>query len=99
MRSDQSFDHTYAYIKSVAALHGIEEQFLDNRRKRRPSSRLQQSVLHEPIGHRETLSCKDSIKVNIYYPAFDHILSELETRFSSTNLDLMRAVDACHQIS
>lgn len=100
MRNDESFHHTYSYIQSVAALNGTEEVFEDNtRRKRKLPNRLQKSVLHDTIGHRETLSCKDSIKINIYYPAFDHILSEMESRFSNSNLDLMRAVDACNPSS
>ena len=51
---------------------------------------------------RDSLSCSDCIKINIYFrnfPVLDHTHSELERRFSNSNLDLMRSVDACNPLS
>lgn len=98
LRSIESWQHTYTYIKSVADMHDIDEIF-ENSRRKRPPRRIQDSVLIEPIGHRESLSCSDSIRINVYFPVLDHILSEFERRFSNSNLDLMKSIDACNPLS
>ena len=99
LRTNESWEQTYTYIKSVADLHGIDEFFKDTRKRKRPSRRIQDSVLLESVGHRDSLSCSDCIKIDIYFPVLDHALSELEHRFSNCNLDLMRSVDACNPLS
>lgn len=95
LRTDNIWDRTYKYIKSVSNLHGIDEFFENTRRRRTPSRRIQDSTLLESVGYRNPNSCSDSMKINVYFPVLDHMLFELERRFSSKNLDLMRAVDAC----
>ena len=46
-------------------------------------------------GHRESFNSSEYLKTNIWFPVLDHILSELEHRFTKTNLDLMKSVQAC----
>ena len=50
-------------------------------------------------GHRESLNSSESLKTNIYFPVLDHILSEIDCRFTQTNLDLMKSLQACHPSS
>ena len=50
-RTNESWEQTYTYIKSVADLHGIDEFFEDTRKRKRPSRRIQDSVLLESVGH------------------------------------------------
>lgn len=73
----------YVHIQSVADVHGIDEVFEDTHVRRRPSRRIQDSVLLESIGHRDSLSCKDCIMTNVYFPVLDLTVSELERRFST----------------
>ena len=37
--------------------------------------------------------------MHIYFPVLDHFLSELDRRFSTSNLDLMKCLDACNPLS
>lgn len=50
-------------------------------------------VSFESIGHGESLSCSDSIKINLYFAVID-IMSKLNRHFSTCNLDLMKSLDA-----
>ena len=51
LRTSESWEQTYTYIKSVADLHGIDEFFEDTRKRKRPSRRIQDSVLLESVRH------------------------------------------------
>ena len=46
-----------------------------------------------------TLSCSQNVKLGLYFPVLNHFLSELDRRFSSSNLDLMKLLDACNPLS
>ena len=50
-------------------------------------------------GHRESLNSSEVLKANIWLPVLDHILSELDRRFTKTNLDLLKSVQACSPLS
>ena len=94
-RSDGTRDHTYKYICDVAAVNNIEKAMvLDSRRRKQHPKKLQDSITFESTVHRESLGCSQNVKVNIYFPILDHVLSELDHRFSNSNLDLMKFLDA-----
>lgn len=97
MRSDDKWNHTFKYITDVAALHGIEVEE-PRRRSKRPRY-SDDYVSDSTIGHRDPLNTSQSLKVNIYFPVLDHILSEMEHRFSETHLSTMKAVQACNPTS
>lgn len=89
------WDHIYKYITEVATIHNIEVQEL------RPH-RVDDFVSFQftaSTGHRESLNSSESLKTNIYFPVLDHILSEIDPRFTQTNLDLMKSLQACHPSS
>ena len=91
-------DHTYKYICDVASLNGIEEGTIDSRRRKQPRT-LDDSITFESSGRRDSLSCGQSIKLNIYFPVLDHLLSEFDHRFSTSNLDNMKSLDGCNSLS
>ena len=97
-RSDSVWDHTYKYICDVASLNGIEKGTVDGRRRKQPR-RLEDSITFETTGRHDSLSCGQSIKLNIYFPVLDHCLSEFDRRFSTSNLDLMKSLDGCSPLS
>ena len=99
LRNDDTWDQTYKYIREVATIHNIEVQ--EPRRHRRPH-RVDDFISFEctaSTGHRESLNSSESLKTNIYFPVLDHILSEMDRRFTQTNLDLMKSLQACHPSS
>ena len=97
-RTDDVWNHTYKYICDVAKANNLQEGpvELHTQRRRRQPRALQDSVISETVGQRESLSSSQSIKVNIYFPVLDSILSELDCRFSGSNLDIMKSLDACN---
>jgi hypothetical protein len=56
-------------------------------------------VTIETAGYHEPLSCSQSMKVNIHFPAIDLFVFELDRRFSGSNLELMKSLDACNPLS
>ena len=83
----------------MATIHNTEVQEL--RQHRRPH-RVNNFVSFEctaSTGHRESLNSSEYLKTNIYFPVLDHILSEIDRRFTQTNLDLMKSLQACHPSS
>ena len=88
LRSDEKWEHTFQYIKDVAALHDIEaeERQLCQRQPRPRGDYAMDSTL----GHREALNTSQSLKLSVYFPVLDHILSEMGRRFSERNLTIMK---------
>ena len=99
-RSDNIWEHTYKYICDVASLNNIEVGIEMNRRRKR-QKRLEDSVVLESTGRRnsdDTLNCSQSVKLSIYFPVLDHFLAEMDRRFSTSNLELMKSLDACNPL-
>ena len=82
-------------IEDVAALHGIDLCIPEQHHKWQRPKRLEDSVTLESTGSRESLSTSQSLKHSIYYPVLDHILAELDRRFSKVNLEHMKVLQAC----
>ena len=82
-------------------MNDIKESIVESRTRtrRQHPTRLQDSITFESTGHRESLSCSESMKVNVYFPILDCILSEFERRFSNSNLDVMKSLAACSPTS
>ena len=40
-----------------------------------------------------------SLKINVWFPVLDYMLSELDRRFTSTNLGIMKSLQACRPSS
>lgn len=80
-REDKTWDHTFQYITDVAELNDIEQVLeVGHRRRREQPRRLQDSITYETTGKNNPSSCdsiSQLIKVNMYLPVIDHILSEL----------------------
>ena len=98
-RSDETWDHTFRYITDVATLHNIElDQARPIRHRRRPQ-RMDEFVATSSVGHREILNSSQSLKLNVYFPVLDSIQGEMDHRFTSKNLGIMRSLQACNPLS
>ena len=94
LRTDEKWEHTFKYINDVAALHDIEIE--ERRRRRRPRPAVRDDYVTEStLGHRDPLNTSQSLKLDVYFPVLDHILSEMERRFSERNLEIMKGLQAC----
>ena len=100
-RNDETWDLTFKYIKDAATLHSIEMEEPRPIRQRRRPQRMDDfaSSSITSIGLRESLTTNHSLKVTVYFPVLDTILSEMDRRFSSTNVAVMKSLQACHPSS
>lgn len=96
LRNDETWNHTFKYIADVASLHDIN---LEETRQRRRPRRMDEFASSSSIGHRDSLDSSQSLKLNIYFPVLDTILSEIDRRFTSINLGIMKSLQACHPLS
>lgn len=53
----------------------------------------------ESIGSRESLSCSEQYKRELYFPVLDAFLSELNRQFDNKNVEVMRGIQACNPTS
>ena len=97
-RNDETWDHTFKYIKDVATLYNVEiEERRPTRQRRRPQR--MDDFVSSGSGHRESLNSNQSLKINVYFPVLDTILGEMDRRFTTINLGIMKSLQACHPLS
>ena len=93
-RSDEAWDHTFNYITDVAKLHDIEIE--EKRRRKRPQKQVTDFISDSTQGYRDPLNSSQYLKVTVYFPVLDHIISEMNRRFSSMQLCIMKALQSCN---
>lgn len=91
-RQDESWDKLYDYAKSVASHNGIAVE--TEKRKRKVPRRLEDVYVLDTTGSRQLPSCSQQYKRELYFPVLDSFLTELNRRFTSQNIELMRAIQA-----
>ena len=98
-RSDSSWNHLFGYTQQVAEINKIPITCLQQKRQKRLPQRYEEGFVLESTGSRESLSTGDDYKVNVYFPVLDTFLVELKQRFTSRNMEVMKAVQACSPLS
>lgn len=79
-------------------MHDIRETPLRPQRQKRMPKRLDDTIVMESTGTRNTVdntNNSQNLKVLLYYPVLDAMITELQKRFDSKNLELMRAFQCC----
>ena len=96
-RTDSQWDSIYKYAVEVANLHSINVELPRPCRRKRQPRRLEGGVVLESTGLRDVVSLllSEQLKVTLFLPVLDSMLSELERRFSDKNVMHMRAIQAC----
>ena len=95
-REEKSWENLYDYAKSVAELRGIDIATHSHvQRARRPPRRLEDMVVLESTGSRQVATSAENYKIDLYYPVLDSFLSEINRRFTTQNVELMKAIQAC----
>ena len=95
-REQKSWEHLYDYAKSVAELRGIDTTTHSNEQRRRQlPRRLEDVFVLESTGSRHIATSLEPYKVDLYYPVLDSFLAEINHRFTSQNVQLMKAIQAC----
>ena len=98
-RNEDTWKNTFEYIKTVADLHHIDMEEVRPIRQRRRPQRMEDFISETSTGQREPLNNSQSLKQNIYFPVIDLLLTEIGRRFNSTNIGIMKSVQACNPSS
>ena len=53
----------------------------------------------EYTGQRNSSNSDEEYKTDVYYPVIDAFISEMHHRFSSNNIEIMKAIQACSPTS
>lgn len=97
LRNDQSFYEIYEKAKAFCNLSGID--FVQQHRSYRSTAipiRFQEFFIDSTVGHRETLQTSADYLNKLYFPLIDCILVELNDRFSSKTLSLMKSISTVY---
>ena len=95
-RSDEMWSKLYSYAVSIAEKHNIDINVADGHRRKRPQRQLDDCVIYESVGSREEVTTSQEFKQKLYFPVLDAFLAEIERRFDDKNIDIMKAIQACH---
>ena len=99
-RTEKSWNQLLAYAKSVADVKGIKCNENSDKQVQRLPRRLQDDVVVlESTGYRNSTNSGEDYKIEVYYPVVDRFIAEMECRFSSNNLGVMKAIQACSPTS
>ena len=93
-RSDEEWCKLYRYVCSAASLLDINEPQSRPQRQKRAPKKFADGFVLEITGVKDTITSQD-LKINLYYPILDATINELQHRFDSKNLDLMKAFQCC----
>ena len=106
-RTDEEWSKVYKYTVEIASLHKIPVacHLAQSRRSRQQSKRMTDYVVTETTGiqsHHDTDSQADPMttyKCSLYFPVLDHLIAELNRRFTDKNKSIMSAIHACSPVS
>ena len=94
-RTDSKWEEVFKYVQDVASLHNIDAEVPRSQRSRQLPRRYEDVLVMETTGSREGLMASEHLKISIYFPILDAMLSELDRRFAEKNLEHMRSIQAC----
>ncbi|CAM4956510.1 unnamed protein product, partial [Rotaria socialis] len=97
LRNDQSFNEIYEKVKEFCSSNEID--FVQQYRSYRVAAvpiRFQEFIIDSTIGQRETLQTSTDYLNRLYFPLIDCMLVELNDRFSSKTLSLMKSISAVY---
>lgn len=95
IRTDSKWEQLFKYVQDVASLHNIHAEAPRSQRSRQLPRRYEDGLVMETTGSREGLVTSEHLKISIYFPVLDAMLSELDRRFAEKNLEHMKSIQAC----
>ncbi|CAF3965624.1 unnamed protein product [Rotaria magnacalcarata] len=100
LRNDESFNQIYEKVKEFCNSNDIDfvQQYRSYRTTAVPA-RFQEFIIDSTIGQRETLQTSTDYLNRLYFPLIDCMLVELNDRFSSKTLSLMKSISTVYPSS
>jgi hypothetical protein len=95
IRNEEEFAKLYDQITEFSAENNIDLNIkIKERRTRRTSTRFENCIITCTVGQREEIDNKNKYRVFVFYPVIDSILLEMNDRFSTTNLEILRSISS-----
>lgn len=95
LRNEEQFSKLYDEINKFATKYTIDlNTKMKQKRIKKTSTKLNDSLITCTIGQREENYDKDKYKTLVFYPIIDSILLEMNDRFSTTNMEILRGISA-----
>ena len=97
LRNEQSFQQIYDKAKEFCGENGIDfvQQYRSHRTTQIPA-RFEAFIIDSTIGQHEVLSSSTGFMNRIYFPLIDCMLVELDDRFSSKTLSMMKSISTVY---
>ena len=97
LRSEKAFSQIYEKAKQFSDRNGIDLiQQHSVRRAIKVPDRFKDCTIDSTLGHRQELSSTIDYIDRLYFPLIDSILVELNDRFSSTTLSMIKSMSAVY---
>lgn len=96
-RNDVSWNVIWSKAEEMAKELDIPVKPIHTSRKKKQSSMLKDFVTTDTVGQGDSvksIEIEHDFCVKLYYPVIDHLLSELDSRFSEANKQLLRSISA-----
>ena len=94
LRTDCKWEQVFKYVQDVAMLYNIPIEIARPQLSRQQPKKYISRIVMETTGSRETSTSSERLKVSVYFPILDAMLSELNRRFADKNLEYMKAIQA-----
>ncbi|CAF3984908.1 unnamed protein product [Rotaria magnacalcarata] len=95
LRNEENFSKIFDQINQFCADNNADLNVkVKERRLKTTSTRLKNFLVTSTIGEREIIDCECKYRTSIFYPVIDSIILEKRDRFSTTNMDTLRAVSS-----
>lgn len=92
-RDEVFFEELWTEVLDIAQQCNINTECV-SKRQPKISSALHESVVTSTVGQRNSDKDKDSFCKTVFYPILDTVKAELQKRFSKTNCDIMKGIQA-----
>ena len=93
IRTNEMADKLYNEAKHIYDANNICESHSGRRHKQRV---MEDFTIESTLGTRAHLGTEDQLKQTLLYPCLDHMVTELNSRFSDVGAELMRGIQACN---
>jgi len=94
LRTDTDFSNLFHKITAFGIENNIDLNAPTKQRQRKISSRLADSLVTGTLGQRDEIRNETQYRTRIHYPVIDSILTEINTRFSADNMEILRGISS-----
>jgi hypothetical protein len=97
MRCTKTADEIYSNMEAMLKENDLTP--MESRPKRNKRKRMDDYMVDTTTGQREEMSGSDAMRVRLFYPTIDRMITEMSARFSPQCDNVMLGINACNPSS